>query len=178
MKILHILTSCSRPFGVEKIAETLPFEACRDHWFLIRWHIAFQSHLQQDDYGGVKHNETIAMLPDDAWIWILDDDNLVHPDFFKALWKAWIAFPEKDAIVFSSIRKDKLAPGLKACPENMVLGRVDMAQVIFKKSLMRGMRFHENHKMCDGVLFEAMHKDAPGSFAFVDLQVINYNAQK
>lgn len=178
MKTLHILTACSRPEGLENISRTLPNMCLFDHWFLIRWHVSFQSHLQRDDYGGVKHNEILDMLPEDAWIWILDDDNLPNPLFFQALWNAWNDNPCHDAIVFSSIRKDALAPGLKAAPENMIRGRVDMAQVVFRKSVLCGKRFRENDRMCDGTLYAAMYRDTPGAFAFVDLQVINYNAQK
>lgn len=179
MRTLHILTACSRPDGIKNVLAELSIAALvPTHWFLIRWHIAFQSHLQQDPHGCVKDNELIALIPNDDWIWILDDDNLLHPGFFSALWKAWNDFPEKDAIVFSQNRKDALGPVLPAAPENMRVGRVDTAQVVFRKSLLGTDRMREDHKCADGILYETLDKKYPSAFAFVDEAVVNFNWQK
>jgi hypothetical protein len=178
MKNLHIITACSRYSGVVSSAIKLVPEALKDHWFRVRWHIAFQNHTQPDPYGMGKDNEMLDLIPAEDWVWILDDDNLVHTDFFYALSDAWNLNPEKDAIVFTQNRKDGLGPVLQAAPENMKVGRVDTAQVVFKKSLIGVKRFKTDHRMADGIFYEEMFKNYPGAFAFVDLPVVNFNWQK
>jgi hypothetical protein len=177
MRTLHILTACSRPDGLLRSAARILAESFKEHWFLIRWHIAFQNHAQPDPHGAVKDSELMDLIPGDDWIWILDDDNEIHPAFFVALWKAWSDFPEKEAIVFSQNRKDGLGPVLLSGPENMRKGRVDTAQVVFKKSLI-GPKRMITHPMCDGIFYEDLYQSSPAAFTFVPDPVVNFNWQK
>jgi len=179
MRTLHILTACSRPDGIKNVLAALSLAALiPEHWFLIRWHIAFQNHAQPDPHGAVKDNELMDLIPGDDWIWILDDDNAIHPAFFAALWKAWSDYPEKDAIVFSQNRRDGLGPVLPAGPENMRKGRVDTAQLVFKKSLIGPKRMRVDHRMCDGIFYEDLYESSPSAFAFIPDPVTNFNWQK
>lgn len=177
MKTLHIITACSR-LGFIPGMTIVPSRALIERRFLIRWHLAFQSDLQPDPHGYVKFNEMIDLIPYNEWVWILDDDNDMHPHFFNAIVKAWHDFPDKAAIVFSQNRWDEHGPVLHACPGNMRVGSVDTAQVVFKKDLIGHERFRTTYKCGDGEFYEKMYNRFPDQFAFVDNPVVNFNGLK
>lgn len=185
MKTLHIITPCSRfdmlPGLAQNVAQCV--QATPPSQYTVRWHVAFQHPLQPDLVGAVKNNEILRMIHADDFVWILDDDNLVHPRFFTTLDDVMKIFPDHNAFVFSQNRRDELGPVLKAAPENMKLYKVDTAQVVFKKKLMWGLEFPEDTRTPDGILFEDMYGMAQAAgeedlFRFVDVAVVNYNWRK
>lgn len=181
MTTLHVLTPCNRPGLLAALAHN--FTECLRYspdTYAVRWHIAFQHKAQPDLVGAVKNNEALDLVPDDDWVWLLDDDNFVHPAFFAALGFLFATRKDKKALVFSQNRRDELGPVLAAAPENMKLYRVDTAQVVFKKGLLAGLRFNENTRTPDGMFFEALYDMAKaigdeGLFEFFDWPVVNYN---
>lgn len=178
MQTLHIITSCGRAFMIPDIAKSIAAEL-RTHElsFLVRWHIAYQHPEQFDLCGARKMNEMIDLIPTEDWVWILDDDNTIHPDFFPTLNRAFQVWPKlKDAFVFSQNRTDALGPVLPAGPENMRVGRVDTAQVVFRKRLLGSERMLLDSKMPDGILYERIYKaNDPKAFVFFPDAIVNFN---
>lgn len=170
MQTLHVITACSRLGQLPALALGFFNFLPKDHSlpFKVRWHIAFQNTAQPDPHGCVKFNELIDLIPSRDWIWILDDDNRIHIKFFELL-SDYFEFANTkavDAFVFGQNRFDALGD-LEAAPENMRVGRVDTAQVVFRKKLLNGLRFKENSKVADGEFYEALYKSAPDRFVFV-----------
>lgn len=178
METLHVITSCSRPFLLPDIAKAFDQREQKLR-YRIRWHVAFQHPSQIDNHGTIKMNEMIDLIPADDWVWILDDDNLVHPHFFEILHSAFEVYGDhKKAFVFSQNRADVLGPVLRSGPENMRVGRVDTAQVVFKKSLIGPLRLPD-HRMADGIFYEELfkiHGEEP--FKFFDDAVVNFNGAR
>lgn len=89
--MLFVVTPCSRPENLEKIAPTIP-DFCQ--WIVL--------HEQSLSLPKIQNMTTIVcpktgfvgadgrnyfldnfILNDDDWIYSLDDDNIIHPDFYK-----------------------------------------------------------------------------------------------
>lgn len=181
MQTLHIITACSRFPVLSDLAANVAKMAAHDPLsYLIRWHIAFQSGLEPDPHGCVKFNKMIDLVPAGDWIWILDDDNTVHPYFFLMLQTLfqYYAHTDKKAFVFSQNRSDVLGPVLHARPENMKVGGVDTAQVVFKKELLGSLlRFPEASKTADGEFYQELFAVyGPELFVFLPNDaVVNFN---
>lgn len=172
---LHVITACSRFGFLPALAQNVAALVPQGAGLRVRWHVFFQAGDQPDLVGAVKNNEALNMLRDDDWVWILDDDNFVHPRFFGALRVLILNHPDKRAFVFSQNRRDVLGPLLPAAPQNMKLGRVDTAQVVFQRGLLCGMRFREDTRTPDGFLYEDIYEMDPDAFMFVDEALVNYN---
>lgn len=175
METLHVITACSRPYLISDIAKAFDLRE-KNLRYAVRWHIAFQHPKQIDNHGTVKMNEMIELIPADDWVWILDDDNLVHPQFFDMLNCVFEVYANhKKAFVFSQNRADVLGPVLKADPDNMRVGRVDTAQVVFKKSLLGPVRLPDSH-VADGIFYEELFKiHGEEAFKFLSDPVVNFN---
>lgn len=179
MKTLHIITACSRFSFLHLVLAESVAQAVRNQKpkHRVRWHIAFQHPSQVDSHGCVKFNEMIDLVPAQDWIWILDDDNDVHPNFFTALQAFFDLQTEKRAVVFSQRRADCLGPVLEAKPENMKPGGVDTAQVVFRKDLIGPLRFPENSKIADGLFYQQLFQiHGEKEFMFVSDPVVHFNA--
>lgn len=121
---LHVLTACTRPQNLSRIAASL--RAWNTDDFI--WHIRFDPHGRHVGGQAVKN----AMLDEiaDGWVMFLDDDTLVHP----YLWKRYLAHRDTPAIVFS---QDHSQLGiLRAAPENVAVGSIDIGQVILRRELI------------------------------------------
>jgi len=112
----------------------------------------------------------------DGWVWILDDDNSVHPSFFRRLEEEIAAHPDKEAIVFSQERSDALRY-LKAAPENVRVGSIDTAQFVLQRGLIGKYRWNDlpTH---DGIFIEQIFNDHPTAFHFVDDVLCYFNRQR
>lgn len=178
MRTLHIVTACSRFDRLKDLAENIS-KLTRSTMpsFAVRWHVAFQHPDQFDLCGARKMNEMVDLVPDEDWVWILDDDNEMHVDFLFVLDQAFRDYPHKRAFVFSQNRWDILGPVLLAKPENMKVGGVDTAQVVFQKSLRGDLKLLLDSKVPDGILYAEMFRRTPEAFQFcTNCRVVNFNA--
>lgn len=183
METLHVITPCSRFILLHDLLENFMKQFSRDPLaFRVRWHIAFQHASDLDPCGAMKNNEMLELIPAKDWVWILDDDNTVHPYFFLMLQNLFLHYSgvnEKKAFVFSQNRADGLGPVLSARPENMRPGGVDTAQMVFKKEILGPLRFCDDPKMPDGILYEKLFQlHGENAFVFLPDAVVNYNGNR
>ena len=102
--VIHILTRCTRPQNLLTIQKTV-FETS----IVVVWHIIFDTTTLKDidaellnklqngstrfhfvkgdgtDYLYPQLSDIINGLFEDAYIAILDDDNIIHPDFYTTI---------------------------------------------------------------------------------------------
>ena len=176
MKTLHIITPCSRPENIYRMGCSFKSSLTIFDMKVI-WHVSFQNASEPDLSGAVKNNKIIEMIPDDEYIYLLDDDNLMRPMFLAAVERLFKLCPDKRAFVFSQERRDELGPVLIAEPENMKLYKIDTAQVVFQKSLLGELRLQEDSRYWDGILFEELFKRHPEDFYFQRKPaLVRYNA--
>lgn len=88
---------------------------------------------------GVKHASG-------DWIYFLDDDNIVHPNFNDLL---EYMDKEKDVVFFSQIFANQK---LRLTPVSIDVGGVDTAMFLVKTSVMQNHKWQEDAYTADGIL--------------------------
>ena len=117
------------------------------------------------------------------YVYILDDDNEMHIDFFDSLSIAYMLNEEQSyypsVYVFSQNVNGKDFTGLnirEAKPENMKVQKVDMAQFLIEKSMFKEFEFAPNTYTADGILIESIFNKYPEKFCFLNSILCNYNS--
>jgi GT2 family glycosyltransferase len=80
------------------------------------------------------------------WIYFLDDDNIVHPNFNDLL---EYMDRDKDVIFFSQIFANQK---IRLMPVTIDVGGVDTAMFVVKKSVMDNHKWEEGAYTADGIL--------------------------
>lgn len=137
--ILHVLTAVSRPENLPRITESLA-AAARDAPVSVAWRWKFD--LDKHHVGGQELKNRMLGEITDGWVWILDDDTLVHPDLLHRIAPLTSGV---GMIVVSQSRAD--GDTLVASPENMQVGGIDIGQAIMLRSAIGEHRIPE---MYDG----------------------------
>lgn len=93
------------------------------------------------------------------WFYCLDDDNLIHQNFINL--KNMSMF-DKKIIMFS--QQTGFETKRIACKENTFVEKVDVGQLLFKRSFVGDLRFWENVYRNDGyflmeLMFRSKNKD-------------------
>jgi glycosyltransferase involved in cell wall biosynthesis len=196
MVTLHILTRCTRQQNLLTIKKSVfpsPINTV--------WHIIFDTTTLKDidaemlnelqspntrfhfvkgdgsDYLYPQLSDIIEKLHKDTYIVILDDDNIVHPDFYNTIKNEIESNPDKDAFVFEQFVDKKDFTGLdvrKVGPEHMKLKHIDSAQYVIKQSLYTQGRY-EGGYCGDGVFIENLYKQFSDKFHFIHSELCYYN---
>lgn len=187
MPKLTIITACSRPDNLETLAESiLPGRDLFD----ITWRVVFDGMkvqprplplggavatiavCKQSVVGNYQKNEGLNSTKD-GWVYFLDDDNIIHPDFFPAIRRA-IEETDASAFVFGQ------AGGVSAetanpCPEHMHVDMIDLAQICLTRDLIGERRFQLNAYNADGLLYQQLYAAFPRDFVFINRPLCYYN---
>ena len=114
-----------------------------------------------------------------GWIYILDDDNEMHPELIDVLHPLAIENPLLKGFIFSQQVSGRDFTGLdvrEAKPENVKVQKIDMGQFIVTKSLIDDLRFVPMTYTADGIFIEKLYEMYPNKFMFVDKILCNYNS--
>ena len=153
---LHVLTAVSRPWNLNVVAGSLSTALARAPDLDLTWHLRFD--LQREHVGGQGlKNEMLDQITD-GWVWVLDDDTLVHECLFETLLRIVQQKPKVQAIVVSQRRNDGRV--LRATPGNAVVGGIDAGQVVMKRELVADARIPETYAG-DGIWLQALLTGAP-----------------
>jgi glycosyltransferase involved in cell wall biosynthesis len=120
-------------------------------------------------------------LAEDGFVYFLDDDNVVHPDF-------WAEFPsmvpdnyyswdqlrnpagdDTDWVLFKN-EKGKILRG-----DTLKLQRIDTAQVLIPKKFFEGLQWKTDDYKADGILIESVYKKNPSSHIYIPKVLSYYN---
>ena len=199
MEILHIITRCSRTKNILKIKESI-FNRIPDN-FTIYWHITFDtthlkdidadilSQLEHDfislkfrksdhgDYGHNFINITLDQIPN-GWVYILDDDNILHKDLLPTISGLIDENPEKRGFIFNQKvdAKDFTSIDVReAKPENVKVGGIDMAQFFLRRDLIGFSRLKLDDYKADGHFIEDLYQFNQDDFLFIDKILCYYN---
>lgn len=111
------------------------------------------------------------------WIYALDDDNILHEDFFLEIYKALANDRTKEVIVFNQFVGGKDFTGLQvreAKPENTRYQGIDQAQFMHTVSVL-GEERYPMHYAGDGLMIEKIFAQKPEKFMFIDKILCYYN---
>lgn len=111
----------------------------------------------------------------DGYYHCIDDDNVVHRDFFSGLERAMMANPMKRAFVFGQRRWDNIK-SLVASPDRMEYGKIDNTMFVVHTSLIGAHRYDLSRSGREDFYFFRklydLHKD---QFVFIPETLAYYN---
>lgn len=192
---LHILTRCTRVHNLEKISETIfpsPFD--------VRWHILFdtttlkdidaelleklqryntQFYFMRSDGYDYLYPQLSAVIKDleDGFVAIMDDDNIIHPNFYIGLYNEIENNPDKLGFVYEQFVDGKDFTGLavrNVGPEHMKLQHIDSAQYVLHTSLYNKMEYEGGYD-ADGRFIEPLYAQNADAFHFIHKILCYYN---
>lgn len=201
---LHIFTRCTRLENLKLITSSIDKAVSQVDYLDLTWHIIFDiSYFKNipsdilEDYSKVaqlhfKDNKGHGMrvfhdlisdldVDYDSWMYILDDDNLMHPKFIKIIvdLEKSAKFDYKNFVVFDQYIGGKDWTGLEVRKVNIneiKVKEIDSAQFIFRlKSYDFYEEFGEGY-LADGIFIEKAFKRDPEGFYYVPEILSFYNA--
>lgn len=176
MVTLNIITRCTRTTKIKEIFESLNK---KNEKISVKWYVLFDltslveiptdilSFLKDkseirfydsdpSDYGHDMINKTLDEISD-GLVYILDDDNILHPNFFDLIHN-WVGDKfDFDGLIFSQKIGGIDFTGLdirEADTENVKVGKIDMAQFCLKRELIGDYRIPSNQYVGDGLFIE------------------------
>lgn len=194
--LFNIITRCSRTKNLLKVKDSIFNQSGN-----VIWYVYFDttilkdidaellSELQDDriklffkksipgDYGHQFINDAINNISN-GWVYILDDDNILHEDFISNLTKYISENPNKKAFIFDQKVDGKDFTKLDirlAKPENMKVQHIDMAQFLLKRDLISDKRLKLGDYKADGYFIEDVYKSSPEDFFFINQILCYYN---
>ncbi len=195
--VYHIITRCSRLNNLDKVKESI----FGDYGVDIKWYIIFDTARLKDipadllfrlnddriqlhfvesngsDYLYPQMGE-IASKFNNGYVVIVDDDNIVHPQFFDEVENSIEESNDTHKVfVVNQFVGGKDFTGLdvrEAKPENMKYQGVDIAQVVFHHSIFNQYQF-TGHYAGDGFLIEQIHNENPQWFKYITKELCYYN---
>jgi len=131
----------------------------------------------EGDFGHDMINKTIDEISDGI-IYVVDDDNILHPNFFPLIEDWYNNHSEKDGIIFSQKISgvDFTGQDLRiAASENVKVGKIDMAQFCLKREFYGNHRIPKNMYVGDGVLIEEIFNKYSEKFLITEQIGCYYN---
>ena len=170
-----VMTPCSRPENLDKLRESIPHEFLwaifvdkkagkvepPDNAFVVQSHLTGHS-------GNPLRNEFLDMyahdFEEDDWVYILDDDNIMHPDLAACIKRLACEHDNCGIVTWASERLEATSTPRE--------GNIDTASYMFRPYALNGLRFQMNYG-ADGVFAQEASKIS--KIATVDKVLCYYN---
>lgn len=173
--MIYIITPCTRPYNLPSIRQSIPSECT--------WVVCYDGSVKSTPdvegaitlrcpetgiYGNPTRNFALEgikdRLKDDDWIYIMDDDNIVHPNWYNEIkdhlqnskmicWSQ--EFPPSGVYDFGGRIRSQV-------PEKPAIANIDTAQYMMKWEIARDIRFPLLYE-ADGIYAEKIYESAGGS---------------
>ena len=195
----NIITRCSRLQNLETISYTV-----FDKEYDIDWHIIFDTTSLKDIpaellgklqspntfFHFVKSNGEDYLYPQmgeiaskltDGYVVVVDDDNIIHPAFYREvsydITTTRRTDETKKIFVVDQKVDGKDFTGLnirEAKPENMRFQGVDIAQLVIHHSIFKDYEFI-GHYAGDGLFIDKVFAENPNTFHYINKVLCDYN---
>ena len=201
MQTLNIITRCTRPQNLVQVRDSVFSSINAD--LEINWHVIFDTaplkdidaeilseisssrtniHFVNGGDGGLLYpqsTELIKSFDPNSWFYFLDDDNILHEDFYDYITKNELLNSDSKIQVVAQLVEGRDFTGLtirEATSDYVGFQKTDIAQVLIKSSLVteEGYEFGANYA-ADGYFIEAVLEDQPESFNFHNVVLSHYN---
>lgn len=188
---LNIITPCSRPENLQRLYNSINFPCI--------WYIVFDldkkeyatkifdnpdySFLQNEwikifaEKGGVsgnlQRNKALDAI-EKGFVYFLDDDNLMHPNFYKTTINILNENPDKRCIFYSQqLAQNKIR---SVDSTTIKAGRIDQAQFLIHTDLIGKKRYIQKYE-ADGLFIQEIFKQNLKSvfFYFNEKPIVYYN---
>jgi len=198
MEKYHIITRCTRLQNLLQIKENV--YNCSEN-IEINWHLIFDVgplkdidaellaeltekettnvYFVEGTKKGLLYPEVSNLISKikEGWIYLLDDDNILHEDFYEETLKSIISNKDKSVHIFSQKVDGKDFTGLDirvASPENTKWQGIDIAQMLIDRTVFNDFKFEANYS-ADGFFIEKVYADRPDKFIWIDKILSYYN---
>jgi len=197
MKI-NIITRCTRTSNLLTIKEGV-LNAPKG--VTVNWHIVFDTgalkdidaevlsnltdtvnvklHFVKGQRGGLLYPEVsdIIRTIKSGWIYLLDDDKIIHEDFYKTIKASIKNLPIAQVHIVSQLVAGRDFTGQEirvASRENTAFQKIDIAQMVINRSIFDTHSFSANYA-ADGFFIEEVLKTHGDSFVWIDKVLCHYN---
>ena len=170
---LTIVTPCSRQENLVKVFDSIQFDKI-DKWIIVydtkkkSFTKMFDNPQIVEDFcnspgisGNAQRNYG-ASLVQDGLIYFLDDDNIVHPNFWN------LTFQENNFYTFDQDRKSHILYGNK-----IALNNIDTAQFVVPKSMFVGWDI--NRYDADGIFIVEVNSKNKDKHVYINTNAAYYN---
>lgn len=169
--ILHVLTAITRPENLPRLSASL--DAAFESGVEICWHTRTDPDRQFVGGQALKNEMLDDDNDSDGWVWILDDDNIAHPDLFTALMACVKARPEARLIVIAQQHRTRYIR--RASRQMLRQTHVDAGQVVIRRDAI-GERRIPPHYCGDGEWIETIANSLEDDqIAYIHEPVTYYN---
>lgn len=187
--LFHVITRCTRPENLKKIYKSfngydnLKWTVVFDGSFLaeldlelLGWltKVGASYRLFYSTKGSYLYPQINDIVSSNKGLWniLIDDDNIVHPDYFSSLESLIQGNTTSSVFIYNQVLEDD---SIRLCsPEATVVGSIDLAQFTFHSEVMELASFGAGY--CgDGEFIEELHKRVPEDFMFIDKNLCYYN---
>jgi hypothetical protein len=194
---MNIVTAVSRPNNLPRIADSIS-SARGNHGIDVRWLLVLDApgtlpatvaaaldvhkdieidflihHGGPCRYGIAQKNLGISQIRE-GWFYLLDDDNIVHPNLFRGIVAARMPHPSKKAIAFSQKRWD--SESKIAHPDRMRPAQIDNSMFVIHKDLIGARRYNlKRAGLEDFYFFKDIYDTYPDEFIFLPEFLAYYN---
>jgi glycosyltransferase involved in cell wall biosynthesis len=185
----HIVTRCCRPENLLTLSESV-YNTDAD----ITWHIVFDTskvkeinvsllgelyglgaviYFRDGDGWGLSNLNDILTSLTEGYVFHLDDDNIIHPNYYKEISKA---IRKSKSLVLCYNQLVEIGTGFTriASKENTIVGEIDLAQYTVHTDAYKLVSYGSGYT-ADGEFIEALHNLQPSEFVFINETMCYYN---
>lgn len=169
---LHLLTAITRPENLPIMAASIATAQLTAPSVEVVWH--WRCDPRQEHPGGQFLKNQMIEGIGDGWVWILDDDNVMQPEFIDVLFFHIAEHPDAQLIVCAQ----RHASGWVRKVNRAMLKEthVDAAQIVVRRDAIGDLRLPE-HYCGDGAFIEALaNKLDPDRIHYIHTPIVSYNA--
>lgn len=185
--MITIITPCSRADNLRMLYASIQFDLIR-RWIIVydttRTRGIYTTHFDHPQIvelghvspigscsGNSQRNVGLSMVSD-GMVYFLDDDNIVHPEF----WKLTVGFDTHHFYTWDQLRNDEFAnkPGGILGGEEPRLRKIDTAQYIVPRHMCRP--WQESLYWADGVFIEEIYNQHTKRHVYIPTVAAYYNA--
>lgn len=192
--MINIITPCCRPKNLAKIYDSINFDLINT-WFIIydttknrKYQKQFKDHPKiievecsdKSISGNAQRNLGLKLVKD-GFIYFLDDDNIIHPNFWYIVLELDINY----LYTFDQLRVEdgneepwelfKNEKGKILYGDTVALRKIDIAQYIVHTSMIRDTKFDLDIYWADGVFIENIYKRFSNNHTYISEIAAYYN---
>jgi hypothetical protein len=171
--MLSIITPCSRTENLSILKDSIKFDKI-NKWYIVydTSKISFKKiydhpqiielGIEESCYGAPQRNHGIDQISDNELIYMLDDDNIIHDEFWNL-----VSLFDLDHIYTFDQERCKLPKNTILKGDNPKLYRIDTAQFVIPKNILGSIRWRIS-RCADGYLMEELYSKYKNKFVYIN----------
>ena len=177
---LTIITPCCRPVNLPKLYESINFDSV-DKWIIVydtskdrKYTRIFTEHpkiieTECDDVGSAGHPQRNFGLNfvTGGFVYFLDDDNIIHPDFWKVL-------PNLNERYIYTWNQESADSSIVGC-EIPNVNAIDTAMFLVPYELIQDTKWIKHLRWADGIFITTLYEKHKDRYVYIPRVLCYYN---